>query len=156
MAGSSSPKARIRTKLLSAGKTATGFEVPAKVVDGLGAGKRPPVRVTINGFTYRSTVAVYGGKFLVGVSAENREGAGVAAGDVLDIDLELDSAPRDVVLPKDLAAALKRDKAAAKAFDALSYSNKRRIVLSVEGAKAADTRERRITKWVADLRAGKA
>jgi len=156
MAGSSSPKARIRTKLLSAGKTATGFEVPAKVVDGLGAGKRPPVRVTINGFTYRSTVAVYGGKFLVGVSAENREGAGVAAGDVLDIDLELDSAPRDVVLPKDLAAALKRDKAAAKAFDALSYSNKRRIVLSVEGARAADTRERRITKWVADLRAGKA
>src|SRR6266545_3193018 len=95
-AGPPAPKAKFRAKLLTAGKTATGMEVPTKVVEGLGAGKRPPVRVTINGFTYRSTVAVYGGKYLVGVSAENREGAGVAAGDVLDVEIELDTAPREV------------------------------------------------------------
>ena len=79
------PKAKFRAKLELAGKTATGMEVPAKVVDILGAGKRPPVRVTINGYTYRNTVAVYGGRFLLGVSAQNREGARVAAGDVVDV-----------------------------------------------------------------------
>jgi len=79
--------AKFRTKLLSAGKTATGFEVPESAVAQLGAGKRPAVNVTINGFTYRNTVAVYGGKFLVGVSAENREGAGVKAGDMLEVTL---------------------------------------------------------------------
>jgi hypothetical protein len=148
-------KAKFRTKLLSAGKTATGMEIPAKVVESLGAGKRPPVRVTINGFTYRNTVAVYGGKFLVGVSAENREKAGVAAGDMLDVELELDSAPRVVAVPKDLAAALNRDKKASAFFAGLSYSNKSRIVLAVEGAKAADTRARRITKWVEMLHEGR-
>jgi len=148
-------KARFRTKLLSAGKTATGMEIPAKVVEGLGAGKRPPVRVTINGYTYRNTVAVYGGKFLVGVSAENREKAGVAAGDMLDVELELDTAPREVTVPADLAAALKRDKKADAFFGGLSYSNKSRIVLSVEGAKAAETRARRISSWVEKLHEGR-
>jgi hypothetical protein len=148
-------RARFKTKLLSAGKTATGFEVPAAAVEALGAGKRPPVKVTIGGFTYRNTVALYGGKFLIGVSAENREGAGVKAGDMLDVSLELDSAPREVEIPADFKAALKRAPKALKTFEALSYSHKRAHTLAIEGAKAPETRARRIAKSVADLKAGK-
>jgi len=147
---------RFRATLLAAGKTATGIEVPADVVAGLGQGKRPAVRVTINGHTYRSTIAVMGGKFMLGVSAENRAAAGVAAGDDVEVELELDTAPREVTVPPDLAAALKREPEAERFFDGLSYSRKQRIVLSVEGAKAAETRQRRIAKSVQDLREGRA
>ena len=147
---------RFRAVIELGGKTATGFEVPAEVVAALGTGKRPPVRVTIGGYTYRSTVAVMGGRYLVPLAAEHRAGAGVAAGDEVDVELEPDDAPREVEVPDDLAAALARDPAARAAFDKLSYSNRRRIVLAVEGAKAAETRQRRIDKAVADLREGKA
>src|SRR6266851_1692370 len=99
---------RFRTKILPAGKTAAGIEVPAKVVAALGSSKRPPVRATIKGFTYRSTVAVMGGKFMLGVSNEVRKSAGVAAGDTVDIDLELDTEAREVPIPPDFAAALAR------------------------------------------------
>src|SRR6266853_3840585 len=97
---------RFRTKVLQAGKTAAGIEVPASVVAALGSSKRPPVRATINGFTYRSSVASMGGKFMLGVPPEFREGAGVEAGDVVDIDLELDTEPREISIPADFAAAL--------------------------------------------------
>jgi len=147
--------AKFRTKLLSAGKTATGFEVPESAVAQLGAGKRPAVNVTINGFTYRNTVAVYGGKFLVGVSAENREGAGVKAGDMLEVTLELDTAPREVQVPSDFKKALSREPKALKAFNALSYSNKRRFTLAIEAAKAPEPRARRIESSVKQLKAGK-
>ena len=133
------------------GKTATGIEVPDDVVTALGSGKRPAVRVTINGHTWRSSVAVMGGRNLVGVSAENRAAAGVSAGDVLDVDLELDTEKREVEVPADLAAALKKSPTASRAFEALSYSNKSRYVLAIEGAKAADTRARRIAKTVEEL-----
>ncbi len=146
---------RFRTTLELGGKTATGFRVPADVVARLGPTKRPAVRVTINGHTYRSTVAVYGGDFLVGVSAENREAAGVAAGDEVDVDIELDTAPREVVLPADFAAALDGDLDARRFFDSLSYSNKRRHVLAIEDAKTAETRQRRIAKAVTALREGR-
>jgi hypothetical protein len=142
---------KFRTTLDLAGKTATGFRVPADVVAALGHGKRPPVRVTINGYTYRNTVAVYGDEYLIGVSAEHREKAGVEAGDVLDVDLELDDQPREVVVPADLAAALDANASAKRAFEALSYSNKQAHVLSVEGAKTAETRQRRIEKAIAQL-----
>src|SRR5258706_10563249 len=99
---------KIRAVIELGGKTATGFEVPAEVVEALGAGKRPPVRVTINGYTYRNTVAVMGGVFMVGVSAENREKAGVAGGDDVDVDIELDTQPRELTLPPDFRAALDR------------------------------------------------
>src|SRR3954454_10760543 len=108
------PRVRFSAPLLLAGKTATGFQVPDEVVAALGQGKRPPVRVSINGYTYRNTVAVMGGRYLVGVSAEHRAGAGVAAGDVLDIELELDPEPRSVTVPPDLAAALAAEPAAKK------------------------------------------
>jgi hypothetical protein len=140
-----------RTEVLLHGKTATGIEIPPTVVDALGAGKKPPVRVTINGFTYRSTVAVMGGKFLVGISAENRVGTKVAAGDTVNVALELDDQPREVTVPADLAKALDKDRAAKAAFEKLSFSHKRAHVDAIEGAKAADTRARRIEKAIAML-----
>jgi hypothetical protein len=146
---------RFRATVEQSGKTATGIEVPSTVVEGLGAGKRPPVRVTIKGHTYRSTVASMGGRFMIGVSSENREAAGVAGGDEIDVDLELDTAPREVTVPKDFAAALKKDAKAKKTFDALSNSNKGWHVQSIEGAKTDETRQRRIAKSVAALREGR-
>src|SRR3954470_19835058 len=79
-----------------AGKTATGMTVPADVVERLGAGKRPPVKVTINGYSWRNTIAVMGGRYMLGVAAEHRAAAGVAAGDALKVTLELDAEPRTV------------------------------------------------------------
>ena len=129
----------------------TGIEVPEHVIEELGAGRKPPVVVTVNGYEYRSTVAVMGGEYLVGVSVENRRLAGVEAGDVVDVRLELDTEPREVEVPADLAAALATNPTAAAAFDKLSYSNRLRHVLGVEDAKTAETRERRIAKTVATL-----
>jgi hypothetical protein len=146
---------KFRTTVLLEGKTATGFRVPEDVVASIGRGKRPPVTVTINGFTYRSTVAAYGDVFMLPLAAENRAGAGVAAGDEIEVELALDAEPRTVEVPEDLASALAADPSAQAAFDALSYSNQRRIVLSVEGTKVPETRARRIAKSVEDLRAGR-
>jgi hypothetical protein len=146
---------RFRTKILAAGKTAAGIEVPAKVVAALGSSKRPPVRATINGFTYRSTVAVMGGKFMLGVSNEVRQSAGVAAGDTVDIDLELDTEAREVPIPPDFAAALARDAKAKKFFDGLSYSKKLRLVIPID-IKNVETRKQRIAKTVEQLKKGQA
>jgi hypothetical protein len=147
---------RFRAKILQSGKTAAGIEVPEKVVAALGSSKRPPVRATINSFTYRTSVASMGGKFMLGVPPEFREGAGVAAGDTVDIELELDTEPREVSIPPDLAAALARDARAKKFFDGLNYSNKRRLVIPIEATKSPETRERRIAKTVEQLREGRA
>lgn len=135
---------RFRTTVLLGGKTATGVEVPPEVVAALGPTRRPPVHVTIGGHTYRSTVAVMGGVFMLPISAENRALAGVAAGDEVDVDLVPDTEPRVVGEPPDLAAALDADPRARRAFDALSASGRRRHVLAVEGAKTPATRERRV------------
>ena len=146
---------KIRALLEQNGKTAVGFAVPEEVVLALGKGKRPPVTVTINGYTYRNTVAPMGGRYLIGVSAAHRASAGVAGGETHDVELALDTAPREVELPPDFAAALDTEAAARRTFDALSPSNKGWHVSSIEGAKSAETRERRIEKSVAALRAGK-
>lgn len=138
------------------GKTATGIVVPPEVVTALGGGKRPPVRVTFSGYTYRTTVAQRGGRFLIPVSAEVRQRAGVAAGDRVEVELALDTAPRELTVPADLAAALDREPAARQFFDRLSYSNRQWHVLQVEGAKTAGTRQRRIEKSVGMLRDGRA
>jgi hypothetical protein len=137
------------------GRTATGLVVPPEVVDALGGGKRPPVRVTINGFTYRSTIAFMGGRFMLGVSAENREGAGVGAGDEVDVEVTLDEAPRIVLLPDDLAAAFAAAPGAQAAFDALAASHRKEWVRWVEDAKKPETRAVRVTKTVEGLLAGK-
>ena len=146
---------KFRSKVHLAGKTATGIPVPPEVVASLGTSKRPAVTVTIAGYTYRSTVAAFGTEFWIPLSGENRGGAGVVAGDEVDVDIELDSAPREVAVPPDFAEALDNEPAAQTFFDSLSYSNKRWHVLSIEGAKTPETRQRRIEKSVSMLREGR-
>jgi Bacteriocin-protection, YdeI or OmpD-Associated/Domain of unknown function (DUF1905) len=136
------------------GKSATGIEVPADVVAALGQGKRPKVTVTINGYSYPSTVGVMGGVSLIPVSADVRAKAGVAAGDEVDVDLVLDAGPRTVEVPADLAEALASVPAARQAFDKLSYSGQQRYVLGIEQAKTAETRGRRVEKAVTELAGG--
>jgi hypothetical protein len=140
-----------RSTVSLGGKTATGIEVPPEVVEALGKGKKPPVRVTVGAHTYRSTIALRGGLFMIPLSADNRSKAGVAAGDEVDVEIELDTAPREVNLAPDIVKALDADAAAKSAFEALSYSNKRGHIDLIEGAKTAETRARRITKVIHTL-----
>jgi len=146
---------RFRTTILQTGPTAMGFEIPEEVVAALGAGKRPPVTVTINGYTYRNTIAVMGGQYMIGVSSEHRGPAKVQGGDEVDVDLELDTAPRTVDVPPELAAALDGDPAAKATWDKLSYSNKSWHALQVTGTNNPETRARRIEKSIAALREGR-
>ena len=135
------------------GKTATGIEVPADVMSGLGPGKRPKVRVTINGYQYASTVGSMGGRSLIPVSADVRAKAGVAAGDEVEVSVEADDSVRTVEIPADFMAALAAAPSARQAFESSSYSMQRRHVLAIEQAKSAQTRQRRIDKAIADLAA---
>lgn len=146
---------RLKTRIVQSGKNTTGIEVPPEVVEELGAGKRPPVKVTLNGHSYRSSIASMGEVFMISLSAENREKAGVKGGQEVEVDIELDTAPREVEVPQDFAEALDAAPAARATFDQLSYSIKRWHVLQVEGAKSDETRQRRIAKSVATLEAGK-
>ena len=142
-----------RTTVELGGKTATGLRVPDDVVEALGAGKRPSVVVTLGGCTYRTTVAQMGGAYFVPLAAEHREPAGVAAGDEVDVRIELDSAPRETALPDDLDAAL--DDAARTHFHSLAPSHRKEWVRWVEEAKKPETRAARIEKTAAALREGK-
>jgi hypothetical protein len=146
---------RFRTTIQQTGKNTTGIQVPEDVVAALGSGKRPAVTVTVNGYRYRSTVASMGGVSMLSLSAEHRAGAGVAGGDEVEVDLELDTAPREVTVPDDLAAALDAEPAARATFDGLSYSNRSWHVLQVTGAKTEETRRRRIARSVETLREGR-
>jgi hypothetical protein len=146
---------RFRTTIVQSGKNTTGIQVPDEVVEALRSGKRPAVTVTVNGYSYRSTVASMGGVFMVSLSAEHRAGAGVAGGDEVEVDLELDSAPREVTVPPELVAALDAEPAARATFDGLSYSNKSWHVLQVTGAKTEETRQRRIARSVEALKQGR-
>ena len=133
------------------GMNATGLPVPAEAVAALGKGKRPKVTVSLNGYIYRSTVAAYGDVFMLPLSAENREAAGVQAGDQVAVTIELDLEPRTVDVPADLAAALAEKPGATVAFEALSYTIRKEYVRQVESAKAQETRDRRIAGIVAKL-----
>lgn len=148
------PKVKFNTAIFQEGNN-TGIQVPDDAIEKLASGKRPAVKVTLNGFTYRSTVAVMGGKFLIPLSAERRTNAKVKGGDKLEITLELDTEPREVSIPEDFKKALNKEKKAQTFFEGLSYSVKLRYVLAIEQAKAAETRQRRIEKAVSDLKAGK-
>jgi len=141
---------KFRATLELHGKTATGITVPPDVVESLGGGKRPAVTVTLKKHSYRTTIAPMGGVFLIPVSSEHRSAAGIKAGDLLDVVVELDAAPREVEVPADLAAALKKA-GLLKAFDALSFTRRKEAVVAVESAKKQETRERRIEKVVTDL-----
>ncbi|MFZ7087456.1 YdeI/OmpD-associated family protein [Curtobacterium sp. RRHDQ10] len=147
---------RFTTTVLQARKTATGLPVPESVLDELGAGRRPAVVVTLDGgYTYRSTVGAMNGQSLVPLSAEHRSASGIAAGDTVEVTLELDTLPRELPVPDDLAAAFTAAGVRA-AFDTLSHSRKRALVDPVEQAKAPETRQRRIDKAVETLRAATA
>src|SRR5438552_8735421 len=146
---------RFRTRILQSGKTATGIRIPDEIVERLGAGRRPPVRVTIGGYRYRSTVAVMGEAYMVGVNAANRAAAGVRGGHEVDVEIELDTAPREISVPADLASALDAEPMARCTFDGLSNSNKSWHVLQANGAKTDETRQRRIARSVAALKEGR-
>ena len=141
------------TTILQIGNN-TGIEVPPSVIEALGGGKKPAVIVTIGSFSYRSSVAVMGGKFLISLSAERRAESGLKGGDPIQVDLQLDTTPRAVIVPHDLAAALEAEPQAKAFFEALSYSNQSRHVLAITDAKTPETRQRRIDKAMDMLRAG--
>jgi Domain of unknown function (DUF1905)/Bacteriocin-protection, YdeI or OmpD-Associated len=145
--------ARFRAKVLLAGKTATGVEVPEGIVLGLGSTRRPLVKVTINGYTYRSAIAPMGAVYMLGISEEVRHHARVKAGDTVDVDVELDTEKRDVEVPPELAAALAKDARARKYFDGLSYSGKLRLAGPIAGGKTPETRRRNLDKAMAEIKA---
>ena len=144
-------KLKFATTLLQAGKTATGIKIPAEIIAKLDAGKKPPICVTINGFTYRSTVAVMGDAYMVGVSAENRAGAKVNGGDKIEVTVELDTKPREVEVPEEFQKVLNKNAAAKKKFDSLSNSKKKALVLPIQGAKTKETADRNIQKALSSL-----
>ena len=145
---------RFRSVVELGGKTATGIPVPDEVVAGLGGGGRPPVTVTVGAHTYRTTASRMGDRYFVPLSAENRTAAGVAAGDEVEVEIALDTAPREVELPEDLAAAM--DAAARSTYDGLAFTHRKEWVRWVTEAKKPETRTTRIERTVAALREGKA
>lgn len=145
----------IRILIQGTGETSAGVQLPDAVVEALGKGKKPPVKATINGYTWRSTVAVMGGEYWLGVSKEVRRNAGCEAGQEVDLTLELDTEERVLEVPADFGAALDAEPEARRFFDSLSYSNRRRFTYAIEDAKTPETRQRRIEKSVAQLREGK-
>ena len=147
---------KFTAKVLQGGKTATGIHVPDDVVAALGTSRKPAVSVTLNGFTYRSSIASMGGRFMLPVSADVRAIAAVAGGDEVQVTLQLDTAPRMVEVPADFAAALDAAADARAFFDKLAYSHRLRHVLAINAAKTPETRERRIAGSVAKLGEGKA
>ena len=140
-----------QTILLQAGKTATGIEVPPEIVESLSPSKKPAVKISLNGYEYRSTIAVMGGKFMLPVSAEHRTGAKIKGGDSLTVTLELDTEPRILEIPADLATAFEQNASAKAKFEALSYSQKRLHTLSVQGTKNPETRAKRVIKAIEAL-----
>ncbi|MDX3458567.1 YdeI/OmpD-associated family protein [Streptomyces sp. ME02-8801-2C] len=141
---------KFTTKMFQTGNN-TGVPVPAEVVEALGGGRRPAVSVLVNGYAYRSTIASMGGQFLIPFSADKRRESGISGGDSIEVELALDTAPRTVEPPADLAAALAAVPGAGAAFRALSPSRQKAHVTSIDDAKTDATRQRRITKVVEEL-----
>lgn len=152
---SSTPSSVSFETTLSAFGNNTGIVVPPELIERLGAGKRPPVTAVVNGHEFRTTVGVMSGQHLVGVSAAIRKATGLAGGDPITVTLTLAETPREVTVPDDFAAALAAVPGARKFFDGLSNSLQRYHIDSIDGAKSADTRQRRIDKSVALFLAGK-
>ena len=144
---------RFRATVIPSGN-ATAIELPAEVVKALGPAARPPIAISINGYTWRSRVAAMRGQRLVGISRAQREASGIAEGDVVEVDLELDIEPRVVPEPADLAEALDGQPDARAAFDRLPFGLKRKHVADIEAAKSAEVRQRRIAKLVLTMGSG--
>ncbi len=137
------------------GKKATGIAIPDAVIEQLGAGRKPPLRVTLNGYEYRTTAGVMNSQSMIPVSAAVRDAAGLTAGDPVDVELVVDSTHRIVDIPADLTAAFEVNPAAKSFFDTLSNSNQRYHVDSINTAKSDETRQRRIDKAISSFLAGK-
>jgi hypothetical protein len=144
-----------RATIVQSGKTACGIQVPEAVVEALGGSRRPAVVITLDHYTYRSTVAPMGGEWWVGVNADHRAASGLKAGDKVQVTLELDTAPRQLEVPPELATALDADAQAKAFFDGLSYSNRPVFTLSVEGTSKPETKARRVDKAIALMREGR-
>lgn len=143
---------KFKTTILQTGNN-TGIEVPEKILEELGGGKRPLVIVTLNdNYTYQNAVAKMGDKFMISLSAENRQKANLKGGDKVEVTLELDLAPRTVEVPNDLQKALDKYSTAKTHFEKLAPSKKKAIVLSIQDAKTEETRTRRIEKAIANLK----
>lgn len=149
-----SKKQSFDTTIIQMGNN-TGICVPDEIVQELGAGKKPPVTVTVNNYTYRNTIAVMGGKFMIGVSADIRSKTGIKGGDKVKVSLELDTKPREVDVPADFQRLLEENPKAKQFFETLSYSNKQRYVLPISQAKTGETKQKRMEKAVSDLCEGK-
>src|SRR5262245_30124126 len=141
---------KFKARVIPSGN-ATGVEIPKGVVEALHSGARPPITVTINGHTWRSRVALMRGQRLVGISGANRVASEIAEGDIVVVDLELDTAPRVVAQPPDLAKALQKTAGAKAAFERLPFGLKRKHVATIDEAKTPETRQRRIAKLVASM-----
>jgi hypothetical protein len=139
-------------ELRGGGGNTAGFVVPDEVVEELGGGRKPKVVVTVGKHTWRSSIVNMGGQFMLGVSMANREAAGVAAGQTLDVDVELDTAPRTVEVPDDLAAELAGDDVASAAWATWSFTRQNEAARLLTEAKKPETRERRLEKVLAELR----
>jgi hypothetical protein len=116
--------------------------------------KRFPVVARVNGYEWRTTVTRMSGEFLLGLNREVREGAGVEAGDSVDVEVELDTAPREVEVPEALASALAEDAAASNRWESLSYTHRKEYARWVTEAKRDETRDRRVTRAIEMLRQG--
>ena len=133
----------------------TGIVVPEEVIEQLAAGKRPAVLVNLNGYEYRTTAGVMGGRHMVSVSAAVRKATGLGGGDPVRVTLTVADTPREVTVPDDFATALAADEQAAAFFAGLSNSMQRYHVDNIAAAKSADTRQRRVDKAIALFREGK-
>lgn len=146
---------KFSAELESHGGSTTGFAVPEEIVEALGAGRRPKVVVSVAGHTWRSSIASMGGRMLLGLSAANREAAGVEAGQVLTVEVLLDDAAREVEVPEALAAALADDPAAQAFWATLSYSAQRGFAEPIGATKNDETRVRRVDNAMTALREGR-
>ena len=131
-------------------KNVAGIEVPAKVIEALGAGKRPRVRATVNGYAYVTTIGGMSGKSMLSLSAEHRKASGLAGGDAVEVHLEVVTEAPATAVPSDLEAALGQA-GVSEAFDKAAPSRRKEWVRQVEEAKAPETRTRRIQKVVDQL-----
>lgn len=141
---------KFKTKILQFGNN-TGIQVAEELLEKLGGGKKPLVKVTLNNYTYRSAVGKMGDRFLVSLSAENRKNANVKGGDTIEINIELDKEPRIVELPPDFERVLNKNKSAKEAFEKLSPGKKKAIVFSITDAKTEETKQKRIEKALVSL-----
>jgi hypothetical protein len=148
-------KVQFKAQLQARGPAAAVVLDDAQVAAVGEGAKRFPVVATVNGYTWRTSVARMGGEFLVGLNRGVRQGAGVAAGDEAEVTIELDTAPRDVEVPEALAAALAADSQAKAAFEGMAFTHRKEYARWVAEAKQEETRERRVQQALDMLRAGK-